>query len=344
MQRDPNYSITVTPSPAEIPLRIALLIVGIALWIVIVVSVIGLVYGLMLGLFIFFAHMSLIAHVRGSSIKLGPNQMPEIYARVVEMSRRIGLEKVPDVYLLQSGGILNAFATRFGRAKFIVLYSELVHACGNNRDALDFIIAHELGHLHRGHLNLRWLIGPAFVIPFLGSAYSRACEYTCDRYGFQASDNPDLSLDGLCILAAGPQFAHAVNRTAFAAQDSDLNTAFMKLGEWFATHPPLALRLSALASHLKSARVSSLSANLGAVAIAMLIVVIPVGGSAYFIKTAINDFTSKIAAASNSSNPPALPSNNLQSFPGNSRSYPGNSPSYPGSSPSNPGDRARTGR
>jgi Zn-dependent protease with chaperone function len=294
-----NDAIKVTPSAGENPLRVALLIVGIALWIVIVLSVIGLVYGLMLGAFLFFAHMSLIAHVRGSSIKLGPHQMPEIYARVVELSRRIGLEKVPDVYLRQSGGLLNAFATRFGRAKFIVLFSELVYACGNNKDALDFIIAHELGHLHRGHLDLRWLIGPAFVIPFLGSAYSRACEYTCDRYGFQASDNPDLSLDGLCILAAGPQFAPAVNRTAFAAQDRDLNTAFMKLGEWFATHPPLALRLSALASHLKPARASSLSANLGALAIALLIVVIPIGGSVFFIKSAIDDIASKVTAASN---------------------------------------------
>ncbi len=322
--RSPSYAITVTPSPAEKPLRVALLVVGIALWIMIVVSVIGLVYGIMLGLFLFFAHLSLIAHIRGSSIKLGPDQMPEIYGRVVELSRRVGMAKVPDVYLRQSGGLLNAFATRFGRANFVVLFSELVYACGNNRDALDFIIAHELGHLHRGHLNLRWLIGPAFFIPFLGTAYSRACEYTCDRYGFQASDNPDLSLDGLCILAAGPQFAHAVNRSAFAAQDRDLNTAFMKLGEWFATHPPLALRLSALASHLTPTKIgSSLSANLGALAIALLIVVIPIGGGVFFIKSAINDVTKQINAASNSRN---LPS------------------STPYSPPSYPSDRTRVGR
>jgi Zn-dependent protease with chaperone function len=323
-----NGVVTVTPSPAEGPLRILLLIAGIALWIVFVLSVVGLVYGILLGLFFFFAHMSLIAHVRGSSIKLGPSQMPELYARVVELSRRIGLEKVPDVYLRQSGGLLNAFATRFGRARFVVLFSDLVHACGNNVNALDFIIAHELGHLHRGHLNWRWLIAPAFAVPFLGTAYSRACEYTCDRYGFLASDNPDLSLDGLCILAAGPQFASAVNRKAFAAQDSDLNTAFMKLGEWFSTHPPLALRIAALAPNLRqAARASSLSANLGAVAIAVLIVAVPIGGGALVIKSAIDDIAAQITNANARS--PA--STNLPSLnPSNQRLL--------------PSDRTRTGR
>jgi len=294
----PSGAITVTPNAAEAPLRVSLLVIGMTLWLVFILSLVGLAYGILLGLFFFFAHMSLIAHLRGSSIKLGPNQMPELYGRVVELSRRIGLKKVPDVYLRQSGGLLNAFATRFGKARFVVLFSELVHACGDNSNALDFIIAHELGHIHRGHLNLRWLYAPAFFIPFLGSAYSRACEYTCDRYGFQAPKDPDRGLDGLCILAAGPQFASAVNRQAFAAQDRDLNTAFMKLGEWFATHPPLAVRIAALASNLKGARASSMRANLGALVMASLIFILPIGLGAVVVKSMIDDVQKKIAASS----------------------------------------------
>lgn len=317
----PGGTITVTPSAAEIPLRVALIISGIVLWILIAVSVVGLIYGIMLAVFFFFVHMGLIAQVRGSSIKLGPDQMPELYARVVELSRRIGLKKVPDVYLLQSGGVLNAFATRFGRARFVVLFSELVHACGDNVNALDFIIAHELGHLHRGHLNLRWLIGPAFFIPFLGSAYSRACEYTCDRYGFQASGNGDI--DGLCILAAGPRYAAAVNKEAFARQDRDLSTPFMKLGEWLATHPPLALRISALAPHLNPAPASTVPATLGALAMAALLVIIPVGAGGLFIRKAATNMMAQIAAATEQ----------------NSRE-----PSLPASLPPRPGDRARAVR
>jgi Zn-dependent protease with chaperone function len=277
------------------PLRIVLFIVAIILWIIFVVSVIGIVYGLFLGLFFFIVHLSLIAHLRGSSIKLGPQQMPELYQRVVEISQRMGMEKVPDVYLLQSGGILNAFATKFGGKRFVVLYSDLVKACGDNVDALDFIIAHELGHIHRGHLNLRWLLAPAMFFPFLGSAYSRACEYTCDRFGFQAPADPNRSLDGLCILAAGPQFVLMVDRQQFAAQDQDLNTAFMKLGGWFATHPPLARRIAALEPSLAPKVPVRTTATVGALLVAALIFALPVAGGAFFIKQAVDDVKNKIA-------------------------------------------------
>jgi Zn-dependent protease with chaperone function len=293
-------SIDVVPHSAEMPLRILVTIVAIGLWILFVVSVIGLVYGVLLGLFFFFAHLSLIAHLRGSSIKVGPDQLPGLYSRVVNIARRIGMDPVPDVYLQQSGGVLNAFATRFGRRRFVVLYSDLIRACGNNVDALDFIIAHELGHIHRGHLNWRWLIAPALFIPFLGTAYSRACEFTCDRYGFQASSDPDRSLDGLCILAAGSQFVSHVNREAFVAQRDDLNTAFMKIGQWFATHPPLARRVAALAPNLEQPGGDGTLATVGALIILLALLAGPIFGGVWFAKTienAKNQFTNQLSAS-----------------------------------------------
>jgi Zn-dependent protease with chaperone function len=292
----PKASIHVAPHASEVPLRILLMIVGIVLWTVFVVSVIGLVYGIILGLFFFFAHLVLIAHVRGSSIKLGQQQMPGLYNRVVDIAHRIGMKRVPDVYLQQSGGILNAFATRFGRRRFVVLFSDLVKACGENLDALDFIIAHELGHIHRGHLNWRWLRAPAMFIPFLGTAYSRACEYTCDRYGFQAPSDPRRSLDGLCILAAGPQFVSFVNKQAFVAQRDDLNSAFMKLATWFSTHPPLARRVAALSPDLAPQARSSVLATIVALLIAFVLFAVPVAGGVWIFKQAIDDVRKNIAA------------------------------------------------
>src|SRR5690242_20152803 len=298
MQVQQNGPIAVIPSTAEVPLRVLLIIIAIVLWIAFVVSVVGLIYGILLGLFFFLVKLGLIAHVRGSSIKLGPEQMPQIYERVVNIAQRIGMKRLPDVYLQQSGGVLNAFATRFGRRRFVVLYSELVKARGDNIDALDFIIAHELGHIHRGHLNWRWLIAPGMIVPFLGTAYSRACEYTCDRYGFQASSDPHRGLDGLAILAAGPQFVPYLNKQAFLAQRADLNTAFMKLGEWFATHPPLAKRVAALVPNLQPAA-GGVSATLGAVLMAFVILAVPVGGGAWVAKKAIDDAVKKAALQRN---------------------------------------------
>jgi Zn-dependent protease with chaperone function len=288
--------IDVAPYAAEVPLRILLTIIGLVLWVFIVVSIIGLFYGIILGLFFFFAHLILIAHVRGSSIKLGPQQMPGLYNRVVDIAQRMGMKRVPDVYLQQSGGVLNAFATRLGRRRFVVLFSDLVKACGENLDALDFIIAHELGHIHRGHLNWRWLHWPALFIPFLGTAYSRACEYTCDRYGFQAPSDPRRSLDGLCILAAGPQFVPFVNKQAFVAQRDDLNTAFMKLASWFSTHPPLSRRVGALSPDLAPQAKSSFVATFFALVMALVLFVVPVAGGVYILGKAIQDVRNQFAS------------------------------------------------
>ena len=171
----------------------------------------------------------------------------------------------------------------------------LFRSCGDNVDALDFIIAHELGHIHRGHLNRRWLLAPAMIIPFLGSAYSRACEYTCDRFGFRAPSDPNRSLDGLCILAAGPQFVPMVNRKEFAAQGQDLNTAFMKLGGWFATHPPLAQRLAALEPSLAPKMPASMTATMGALFVAFVLFALPVAGGIFFVKHVVEEAKNKIS-------------------------------------------------
>ncbi len=203
---------------SERPLLFLVWLAAIAIWILLAVSLIGIVYAALLGLFFFLAHIMFISSLRGNAVRLGPDQMPELYARVVALSERVGLPKVPEAYVVQAGGSLNALATKFLRSNFIVLFSDLLEACGDNTDARDFIIAHELGHLHAGHLRSRWLLLPGLLVPLLGTGYSRACEYTCDRYGLAAIDDNDKALDGLCILAAGGKYGPLVNRRALVAQ------------------------------------------------------------------------------------------------------------------------------
>ena len=231
--------------PSERNLLALVVMAALALWVALTFSIIGIAYAALLGLFFFAVHVGFIAHLRGSAVRLGPEQMPELHQRVVALSQRIGLAP-PAAYLMQAGGTLNALATRFLRSQFIVLYSELLDACGDNEDARDFIIAHELGHLKAGHLRGRWFLLPGLFVPFLGTAYSRACEYTSDRYGLAASGDRERALDGLCILAAGGRFGPRVNRRALAAQRPDLDTFWMALGRWLSTHPPISARLAAL--------------------------------------------------------------------------------------------------
>jgi len=179
-----NDAVNVQRWPTETPLFVLVLLSAIACWIFLVLSIIGLVYAGMLGIFFFVSHVSFIAHLKGSAVRVGPDQMPELYERIEYLSRRVGLKAAPTVYVMQAGGTLNALATKFFSSNFVVLFSDLIEACGDNAEARDMIIAHELGHLKAGHLKGLWFLLPGMFIPFLGSAYFRAREYTCDRYGF----------------------------------------------------------------------------------------------------------------------------------------------------------------
>jgi Zn-dependent protease with chaperone function len=84
------------------------------------------------------------------------------------------------------------------------------------------------------------------AVPFLGGAYSRGCEYTCDRYGNALE--PDAGVDGLLVLAAGRDLYMQVDSNEFAAQRETEAGFFVNFAEVLATHPHLSRRVAALNS------------------------------------------------------------------------------------------------
>lgn len=261
-------SIRVDRSPSEVPLLFFVALVSLAVWIFATITIVGLAYALFIGAFFFLGHVIFVAHVRGNGVRVGPEQFPELDAAVRSLARRMELRPVPEVYVIQAGGSLNAFASKFLRSNIVVLFSDLLDACGDDTHARDMIIAHELGHVRAGHLRWAWFLLPGSIVPFLGTALSRAREYTCDAIGVQGAGSRDSAVLGLTILAAGAQHGRLVNRTAMARQKVDLNTGLMRLGEWFSTHPPLARRIAAIDPALDTTPVS----EGGATARALLII------------------------------------------------------------------------
>lgn len=239
--------ITVQRWATERPLFLLNILAAAGFWVALVMSLSSLPFMVVLIVFFFLMQLSFIAHIRGSAVRLGPGQFPQLYAEIEDLALRMGFKTMPEIYVMQGGGALNAFATRFLRSHMVVLLTDLLEACGENRAARDMIIGHELGHIRAGHLRWHWFLLPASLVPFLGSAFSRACEYTCDRYGRAAAGDEDGALVGLIILAAGPKYGSAVNRTAFVNQQSNLRSGWMLLGEWLGSHPPLSRRITALA-------------------------------------------------------------------------------------------------
>ena len=108
----------------EMPLFVISAIISVFAWFFLAISIVGLIYALFIALFFFVIHLGFIAHVRGSGVRLGPDQFPELYARVEQLARRMGMKQVPESYVMQAGGALNAFATRFARSHLIVLFSD----------------------------------------------------------------------------------------------------------------------------------------------------------------------------------------------------------------------------
>jgi Zn-dependent protease with chaperone function len=84
------------------------------------------------------------------------------------------------------------------------------------------------------------------VIPFLGGAYSRACEYTCDRIGNALE--PEGGVDGLLVLAAGRELYTQVNSQEYSNQRETETGFFVRFAEILSTHPNLTKRVAVLHS------------------------------------------------------------------------------------------------
>jgi Zn-dependent protease with chaperone function len=237
---------TIKRHSTEMPLFILAVLISLPIIVAICISVVGLVYAAIFLVILFFGHTAAIAFIRGSGIKVTPDHFPDLYQVVEKSCQRIGIKKIPEVYIVQGNGLLNAMATKFAFTKFLVIYSSLLDACEDNEGARVMIIGHELGHMKAGHLRWDWLIWPGLFIPFLGNALSRGREYTSDRYGAACAGKIEEALAGLVILAGGKKIAKSVSIEAYTAQIKTINTGFMRIGEWMMTHPTLVRRICAL--------------------------------------------------------------------------------------------------
>ncbi|HVE79058.1 MAG TPA: M48 family metallopeptidase [Gemmatimonadaceae bacterium] len=213
---------------------------------------IAAVYVLPISLALFMAHGLLIGRLRGNAVRVSARQFPTLYRLVARHAATLGIKTVPDIFVMESGGVLNAFATRFLGRDFVVIYSDVLALADERGEAaLGFVVAHELAHVWRGHLKHRWLTLPGRFVPYLGAAYSRACEYTCDRVG--AHCQPDGAVDGLLVLAAGKDLFRQVDAREYARQAEAEQGFFVRRAELMSSHPNLTKRVAALLRHGVSA-------------------------------------------------------------------------------------------
>jgi Zn-dependent protease with chaperone function len=225
-----------------------MLVWSVLIWGLLVVGTFGLalVYFLFAFLFYCVAHSALISYIKGNGVRITEEQFPDLKQQIAACCRKLGLDDEPQAYLMQMGGMLNAFATRFLGRHFIVLYSDVVDGLAENPDALNFYIGHEIGHIKRKHLSWSTFLMPAAVLPLIGPAYSRAREYTCDRHGLAACDNPLNAEHGLAVLAAGGPRARMMNHRAYVDQARQTEGFWMSFHELVGDYPWLVKRMAAV--------------------------------------------------------------------------------------------------
>jgi Zn-dependent protease with chaperone function len=176
------------------------------------------------------------------SIKINERQLPEIYDIVKKCAGSLNIKNIPKVYLFEAGGTLNAFAKKFFFSNYIVLYSDLLDAYyQGEKDSVEFVIAHEMGHIKRNHFWKRMLLAPSGLIPFLAAAYNRGCELTCDNIG--KFFNKSGAINGILLLSGGKTIFKEINLSEFMKQADSDEVFWRWLAEKFLSHPALCKRM-----------------------------------------------------------------------------------------------------
>jgi Zn-dependent protease with chaperone function len=188
---------------------------------------------------------------------------------------RIGLECIrrlkpgPVELFIVRGRQANAYTFGLSDPKTVVVYAPLVEIM--DEDEFKFVLGHELGHVALGHTWLNTLLGGLAGVPqtygtamILTAAFrwwNRACEYSADRAGMLACQNPAKAVTALVKLAAGDidtpaEFKRALEK--IEAQDDDWGGVLM---EALSTHPMIAKRIKAIQKYAPSAEYRRLLAQ-----------------------------------------------------------------------------------
>lgn len=252
--------------PKEDGYGIAMLIFGITYWVFIVIflfaalvtqpatGAVYLAYAIGFVLFLFISAALFRAKIYGNYVLISPSQFPHLYNMVQQGAANVGLNPAPTAFIYNSNGLMNAFARRLFGGSYIFLTSAIVEA--ETDEQVKFVIGHELGHHAAGHLNLfkNILKGPAHFIPFLGPAYARSRELTCDRVGAYLSNDMQSSRSALQMLACGCRRLNtSLNCDAFEAQEKLVPPFWGWVSLIFARYPRLTQRVIAVSAFFAEA-------------------------------------------------------------------------------------------
>ncbi|KAL7497170.1 hypothetical protein ACHAWT_008090 [Skeletonema menzelii] len=163
-----------------------------------------------------------------SSVKVSPNQMPELHESIQEAASILDMGVVPSFTPQANAYTLALQNQDKNKPAIVVVTSALLDRCSD--EEVQAIIGHELGHLkcsHSLYLTLGGLAStPLRALPLVGSQADKllqewrlAAEYSCDRAALLVSQDVSVVAGAMLKLFAGT--SRATNTEAFIDQSRE---------------------------------------------------------------------------------------------------------------------------
>jgi Zn-dependent protease with chaperone function len=168
----------------------------------------------------------------GSSVRLGEDQLSDVWHAHARAYATLDLTPVPDLYLTTAPPVNNAMAIG-AKQPIVVVHAGLVKLLDAEHQRALF--AHEAGHILSDHMLYRTAVVillrlsslPGIPLPLLPLRHSllewsRAAELSCDRAAALVTRDPVAVCHLLMVIAAGAE-ADRLDLDVFMAQGGEYN-------------------------------------------------------------------------------------------------------------------------
>lgn len=206
-----------------------------------------------------------------SKIRLGPNQLPEIYNMLPPLCEKLGIAE-PELYL-EMDPVPNAYTSGDSIA-FITVTSSLIESL--DEDEIRAVLAHECGHIACHHVLYhtmgRMILGGGAELLNLGlftiplqlafSHWERCSELSCDRAAAICTGSSDSVVEMMIRFSGGPKsITNKINKELYLAQAAEYedligNSKWDRILQYLAmmgnSHPFTAVRASEITKWCQS--------------------------------------------------------------------------------------------
>jgi Zn-dependent protease with chaperone function len=220
-----------------------------------------------------FGEGSVQQQLLAGAVRLGPEQLPEVWASHRAALSRLDIEQVPELYMWQMP-FTNAMAIGSKRP-IVVLNSGTVNLMDDSE--LRTVLGHEAGHILSDHtlyrtalfILLQLGVGPLMRLPFFTGLpllairlalleWFRAAELSCDRAATLVNRSPMTTCQTMMVMSAGAA-SRKLSLDAFVKQANEYVewepgwNKLMRFGRELAlTHPYPVRRVSELMTWVRS--------------------------------------------------------------------------------------------